>query len=114
MSKKVDINNVLFPITRGEDPLFSFDNKHILATRTPRSEDLKNAFNNNDVARVTTRKERNLFDQEGLNGIDDKKFYRGGIRRKRRRQTIRKKKRFTKRRRQSTIKRRKSTKRPRR
>lgn len=106
-------SNRLFPITRGKNRLFSLDNKHILALGNPRGEDLKNTFKN-DVTRVTTSKERNLFDQEGLHEIDPNNFYRGGIKRKRSNRTIRKKKRLSKRRRQTTLKRRKSNKRPRR
>ena len=107
------IKERLFPITRGKNRLFSFDNKHILAVGNPHGEHVKDTFKN-DVARVTTRTERNLFDQEGLNDIDAEKFYRGGIRRKRRRQTISKKKRFIKRRRYHTLKKRNSSKKTRR
>jgi hypothetical protein len=93
-------NSRLFPITRGKNPLHSLDNKHILAIGTPHGEDLKNAFKN-DAPRITTRKERNIINEEDLEDIDPEDFYRGGVKRKKGRQTIRKKKRNSKSRRKS-------------
>lgn len=98
-------NSRLFPITRGRNPLHSLDNKHILAIGNPDGQDLKNVFKN-DTPRITTRKERNIINEEDLEDIDPEDFYRGGVKRKIRRQTIRKKKRNSKRKRKSVRRRR--------
>jgi hypothetical protein len=68
----------LYPITRGENPLHVFNNKDILAVGNPQGKDLKNTFSHERV-RLTNKGETKLFDEEGLDKIDPKDLYEGGI-----------------------------------
>jgi hypothetical protein len=75
-------NNIgLQRLTRGENPLFSFD-KHILAVGNPSGENVKNAFKS-ERTKITDAKEKKLFQEEGLDDIDPNLFYRGGVSKKR-------------------------------
>ena len=63
-------------ITRGENPLFVLDNKHVLAVGNPPGKDLKNTFS---PERLTNKRETKLFEEEGLDNINPNEFYEGGI-----------------------------------
>ena len=68
----------VYPITRGENPLFVLNNKDILAVGNPQGKDLKKAFTREQV-RLTNKGENNIVEEEGLDKIDPKDFYAGGI-----------------------------------
>ena len=70
-------------ITRGENPLFVLDDKHVLAVGNPAGKDLKHTFTPERV-RAINKRERKIFEQEGLDNIDPSNFYRGGIAHKKR------------------------------
>ena len=70
-------------ITRGENPLFVLDDKHVLATGNPPGKDLKNTFSPERV-RLTNKRETQLFTEEDLDNIDPSNFYKGGIAHKKR------------------------------
>ena len=82
------ISDRIYPITRGEitsenPPLVvltdSNDNNHIIAARKPPTgEDVKNTFANKEKPR-TKNAEKKMFKEEGLDIIDPKAFYQGGV-----------------------------------
>ncbi len=107
------INTRLYPITKRPNPLFSLNDKHIIAVGNPEGKDLKNTFKKENIEFSTT-KEKKLFKETGLDDIDPANFYLGGIKRKysrRRRPSMYKKKRTYRRKSRTALKRRKSTKR---
>lgn len=75
-----NINTRLYPITKGPNPLHSFDDKHILATGNPDGKSLKNIFKKENIP-LYTSKEKKIFKELDLNQIDPEKFYLGGIKR---------------------------------
>ena len=110
-----NINTQLYPITKRPNPLFSLNDKHIIAVGNPEGKSLKNMFKKENIPFSTT-KEKKLFKDVGLddNDIDPANFYLGGIKRKssrRRRSSTYKKKRTYRRKSRTALKRRKSTKR---
>ena len=72
------MSNTLYPITRGENPLFVMDNKDVLAVGNPSGNDLKNTFSPERV-RAINKRESKIFQEEGLDNIDSKDFYEGGV-----------------------------------
>lgn len=76
------ITDNLFPITRGPNSLHvlrdSNDNNRILATGNPHGDDVINAFVNEGKARTKNAEEK-LVQEEGLDNIDPKAFYQGGV-----------------------------------
>jgi hypothetical protein len=70
-------------LTRGKNPLFVFDNKHILAVGNPDGTKLKNTFTPEQVP-LTNEDEKKLFEQEGLDNINPNDFFKGGIAHKKR------------------------------
>lgn len=77
------MSNTLYPITRGENPLFVMDNKDVLAVGNPAGKDLKHTFTPERV-RAINKRERKIFEEEGLDNIDSKDFYEGGVAHKKR------------------------------
>jgi len=92
------MSQALYPITRGNNPLFVLDidnKKHVLAVGNPHGEELKNTFS---AEPLTNTREKKLFQQEKLDQIDPSDFYGGRITRLKikRRRTIRKTKKHRK------------------
>lgn len=86
------MSNTLYPITRGENPLFVMDNKDVLAVGNPAGKDLKHTFTPERV-RAINKRESKIFQEESLDNIDSKDFYEGGVaraKRAKRRHTSRK------------------------
>lgn len=77
-----DITDNLFPITRSPDSLHvlrdSNGNNKIIAVGNPDGATLINTFKNEGKARRKNAEEK-LVQEEGLDNIDPKAFYQGGV-----------------------------------